>query len=126
MGILQQPKGLSHRTRATPSVVGRKTFPCPEGALQIDGCACGAVRLLLAHMDWRERALIAARSLVRNSCQKVFGMPFQGADAVGVHTEGVALVYYGAARWAAQPTPPEARTCNPCPGAVPGEGAVPM
>ena len=62
--------------------------------------------MLLAHMDWRERALIAARSLVRNSCKKVFGMPFQGPfrarDAVGVLTEGVALVYYGAARWAAQ------------------------
>jgi len=29
-------------------------------------------------------------------------MPFQGAGFVGVLTEGVALVYYGAARWAAQ------------------------
>ena len=69
-----------------------KAFLCPEeGALQIDGFVCGFVR---------GHALIAARSLVGDSCTKVLGCPFRARGGVGVLTEGVALVYYGAARWA--------------------------
>src|SRR5262245_46522358 len=106
MCIFQQPKGLPHRSRglrpgyALGSRV--KTSPCPEGARQIDGYMCGAVRMSKCTYGLARACVDCARSLVRDSCKKVLGMPISGRGGfVDVLTEGVALVYDGAARWAA-------------------------